>query len=54
MELMGMFALVPGMDAQILDILKGMNFPATKQEIISKARDKGAAKNFISFFRDHR
>lgn len=49
MDLLGMFALVPGMDAQILDILKGMNFPANKHEIINKARDKGAATNFISF-----
>jgi hypothetical protein len=41
MDLKGMFSNVSGMSAKVQELLKGINFPASKQDIINKAKEKG-------------
>jgi hypothetical protein len=48
MDLKGMFSNVAGVSAKVQEILKNVNFPASKQDIINKAREKGADNNIIS------
>ena len=48
MDLKGMFSNVTGMSSKVQEILKSVNFPANKQDIINKAKEKGADNNIIS------
>jgi hypothetical protein len=48
MDLKGMFSNVAGMSSKVQEILKSVNFPASKQDIINKAKEKGADNNIIS------
>ena len=48
MDLKGMFSNVTGMSSKVQEILKSVNFPASKQDIINKAKEKGADNNIIS------
>lgn len=48
MDLKGMFSNVSGLSSKVQEILKSVNFPASKQDIINKAKEKGADNNIIS------
>jgi len=48
MDLKGMFSNVTGMSSKVQEILKSVNFPASKQDIINKAKEKGVDNNIIS------
>jgi hypothetical protein len=48
MDLKGMFSNMAGLSAKVQEILKMVNFPASKQDIINKAKEKGADNNIIS------
>jgi hypothetical protein len=48
MDLKGMFSNVTGMSSKIQEILKSVNFPASKQDIIAKAKETGADNDIIS------
>ena len=48
MDLKGMFSNVTGMYSKVQEILKMVNFPASKQDIINKAKEKGVDNNIIS------
>lgn len=41
MDLKGMFSDADGLSAKIEEILKGVSFPTSKQDIINKAKEKG-------------
>ena len=48
MDIKGMFSNVAGMSSKVQELLKSVNFPASKQDIINKAKEKGADNNIIS------
>ena len=48
MDLKGIFSNVSGVSSKVQEILKSMNFPASKQDIINKAKEKGADNNITS------
>jgi hypothetical protein len=48
MDLKGMVSSIPGLGSKIQEYLKGLNFPASKQDITSKARENGADDNIMS------
>jgi hypothetical protein len=48
MDLKGMFSNVTGMSSKVQELLKSVNFPASKQDIINKAQEKGADNSIIS------
>ena len=48
MDLKGMFSNVTGISSKVQELLKSVNFPASKQDIINKAKEKGADNNIIS------
>ena len=45
MDLKGMFSNVSGIHSKVQEILKSVNFPASKQDIINKAKEKGIDNN---------
>jgi hypothetical protein len=48
MDLKGMVSNIPGLGSKIEEFMEGLNFPASKQDITSKAREKGADDNIMS------
>lgn len=48
MDLKGMASSIPGLSSKIQNLFKGLNFPASKQDITSKARENGADDNVMS------
>ena len=48
MDLKGMFSNIAGIHSKVQEILKSVNFPASKQDIINKAKEKGADNNIMS------
>ena len=48
MDLKGMFSNVTGLSSKVQELLKSVNFPASKQDIINKVKEKGADNNIIS------
>lgn len=48
MDLKGMFSNVTGISSKVQELIKSVNFPASKQDIINKAKEKGADNNIIS------
>ena len=48
MDLKGMFSNVGGASGKVQEILKAINFPASKQDIINKAKEIGADNNVMS------
>ena len=48
MDLKGMLSNLGGMSAKIQELLKNVNFPATKQDIINKVKEKGADNNIVA------
>ena len=47
MDLKGMFSNVTGLSSKVQELLKSVNFPASKQDIINKVKEKGADNNII-------
>jgi radical SAM superfamily enzyme YgiQ (UPF0313 family) len=48
MDLKGTFSNVTGISSKVQELLKSVNFPASKQDIINKAKEKGVDNNIIS------
>jgi hypothetical protein len=48
MDMKSMVSDMTGASSKVQEILKSVNFPASKQDIISKAKEKGADNNIIS------
>ena len=43
-----MFSKASGVYSKVQELLKSVNFPASKQDIINKAKEKGADSNIIA------
>jgi hypothetical protein len=48
MDLKGMFSNMSGISSKVQEILKGVNFPASKQDIVSMAKEKGADNTIMT------
>ncbi len=48
MDFKGMASNIAGLSGKVQEILKGVNFPASKQDIINKAKQVGADNNIMS------
>ena len=48
MDLKGTLSNVTGISSKVQELLKSVNFPASKQDIINKAKEKGADNNITS------
>jgi hypothetical protein len=48
MDLKGVFSNVSGLSSKVQEILKSVNFPASKQDIINKAKENGADNNIMA------
>jgi hypothetical protein len=48
MDLKGMLSNVGGMSANIQELLKSVNFPGTKQDVINKVKEKGADNRIVA------
>ncbi len=47
MDFKGMASNIAGLSGKVQEILKGVNFPASKQDIINKAKQIGADNNVM-------